>query len=158
MANPNQNNGPGGQQNNRPPVTQSVAPKGENVTYVPGEGDPASIRWRGLTFHANIPLLITDEFHLLAAKGNKFFKVGEFKPGDAVPVEETGLPKTSDQYRAHCVAWLKKVETTDELNRRWEGEEMLRRDCGVGTDDYDYLSSLLTPKRAELKKRDLEMH
>lgn len=128
----------------------------EQITYRPiHDGDPAKVTWMGLVFHANVPKTITNPKLIDAAKGNKWFKVGEFDPKtDGVPVEETGLPKTPEQYRAHVIAWLKRMESVDALDTKWAGEETLRIECGVGTDDIEYLAGFVDPARHELRKRD----
>ncbi len=132
------------------------AEAGEMVTYLPQEGDPPSTKWRGIVFHANVPKRITDASHLAAARLNRFFKVGAFDPEvDRVPTEYEKAPKTSEQYRAHCIAWLPKMSSVDQLDTKWASEETLRMDCDVGTDDIDYLQHLIAPKRAELKKAGL---
>lgn len=141
---------------NRPaqPVEQT-APVGEDVTYIPGPEDPSQVQWAGHHFHANIPKRVTNVDLIARARGNKFFKVGTFKPGDAVKVEETPDPKTPEQYRAHAVAWVKTMQSVDQLDRKWAAEETLRMTCGVGLDDIEYLMNLIEPIRSELRKRDM---
>lgn len=130
---------------------------GDHVTYRPGPEDPPIVKWSGHTFHANVPKFVEHPELLEKARQNKFFKVGAFGPGDAVETrEETGLPKTPEQYRAHAVAWLKTTQSVEELDQTWRKEETLRHDCGVGSDDIDLLNGLIDPLRAELRKRDLE--
>lgn len=125
----------------------------EMVTYRPGPEGPASIKWRGKMFHANTPVALTDADHIEAARANKYFKVGEFTTADAVPTtNEPPMPKTSEQYRAHFVAWLSRMASVGEYDARWIGEEPLRQACGVGTDDFDWMQSLAAPKIAELRK------
>jgi len=128
----------------------------EHVTYLPSEGDPIKTTWMGITFHANVPKEVTNQALIAKAKQNRFFKVGDFNPArDRVSVENTPLPKTSEQYRAHAVAWIKTVESVDDLDTRWQSEETLRMHCGVGTDDIEWLQDFLGPKRHELKRRGL---
>ena len=136
----------------------------EQLTYLPGEGDNASTKWAGITFHANKPKTLeahaegTPQQRLMhqiieAARKNKFFHVGEFDPANAVDAHETTvLPKTSDQYRAHVVGWLPKMASEGELDAKWISEESLRGACGVGSDDLDWLGALIAPKRHELRK------
>jgi len=127
----------------------------EQITYLPAEGDPNSVKWLGHTFHANVPKTVTNATLIEKAKGNKFFKVGDFDPAkDAVKVEETPEPKTPEQYRAHAVAWIKRAKSVDELDLKWQSEETLRMSSGAGSDDVEYLMSLLGPKRAELRKAE----
>lgn len=130
--------------------------KGDFITYTPGPHDPTSVKWAGITFHANVPKMVNDADHLERARSNKFFKVGEFTAADAVATrDEAPSPKTSDQYRAHAVAWFKTMQSVDDLDRKWQAEETLRMSCGVGMDDIEYLAGLSGPLRAELRKRDM---
>lgn len=130
-----------------------AAAVGESVTYLPKDGDPAKVKWGGRMFHANVPLKISDPVLLDKARKNKWFHVGEGAPH--VEVEETSEPKTPEQYVAHCVAWLKALEPEGgerALDDRWAAEESLRMSCGVGTSDLDYLATLISPKRGELRR------
>lgn len=70
----------------------------------------------------------------------------EFIPGKHVP-------ESSQEYRAHLVHWLKACNEAGTLANRWSKEERLRIACGVGTDDYDYLASLINPRYADLRKQ-----
>lgn len=141
---------------NGKPTPAAPAKKSEQVTYVPGPEDPVSVQWAGHIFHANVPKAVENAEVIASARLNKFFKVGEFKPGDAVPTrDEPQEPKTPEQYRAHAIAWLKTMQTVNQLDEKWQGEETLRMKCGVGTDDIELLMGLFQPKRAELRKRDM---
>lgn len=132
-----------------------VTPAGEDITYLPGPEDPPQIKWGGHHFNANVPKRVTNQDMIKMARGNKYFKVGAFKPSDAVPTrEEPEAPKTPEQYRAHAIAWLKTMQSVDQLDRKWAAEETLRMSCEVGFDDVEYLMSLMGPVRAELRKRD----
>lgn len=137
-----------------PPESEAVS---ETVTYLPGPEDPPQVKWAGYIFRANTPRTVTNAELIEKARGNKHFKVGAFDPSrDGVEaMEQSPGPKTSDQYRAHAVAWLKKMESVDELDRKWASEEVLRIDCEVGADDIDFLRDLFNPKRAELRKREM---
>lgn len=148
----------------RPPVTMSKpqsaddgAPamfgETESVTYLPREGDPPKVTWGGKTFHANVAVPVNDRAMIAKARSNPCFHVGENAPH--VKVEETGDPKTPEQYRAHVAAWLPKVSSTAQLDARWAAEEELRIACGVGGEDFDLLGALMGPRRAELKKADV---
>ena len=140
----------------------------EQVTYLPGEGDPASVKWGGITFHANRPKEIEAHaegspsqrgMHQLIenARKNKFFHVGEFDAANAVEARESAsLPKTSDQYRAHVIGWLSKMSSEGELDAKWISEESMRGACGVGSDDLEWLGEKIAPKRFELRKAGLD--
>lgn len=132
-----------------------VARQPQDVTYVPGPSDPASVTWRGQVFYANTPKTISDPAHLDAAAGNRFFKVGVFDRNEASQVQAPDMPKTSEQYRAHVIRWLTRVGTVGELTQRWEVEEPLRIACDVGTDDIEFLMGLIGPKREELRKVEM---
>ena len=128
----------------------------EQITYLPGEEDPPKVLWNGITFYANMPRAVSDPRMIEQARANPFFHVGAFDP-DKHSVKlraQTKEPKTPEQYRAHAVAWLNKVESVADLDARWAREEVLRIQCGVGADDLDFLSHLFRPKRGELEKRD----
>ena len=137
-----------------PAETEAVS---ETVTYLPGPEGPASTKWMGHVFHANAPKTVTNALLIEKARTNRHFKVGAFDPAkDTVEtVEAAPGPKTSDQYRAHAVAWLKKMQSVDDLDRKWASEEVLRIKCEVGTDDIDFLRDLFEPYRAELRKREM---
>lgn len=129
----------------------------EQVTYVPGPEGPMETKWMGIVFRANAPKMVTKRALIEAAKKNPFFKVGPFDPRtDVYREHEPAPPKTSREYRAHCVRWLLKTDSLDELAERWRDEAQLRADCEVGSDDLDYLSSLFDPKIADLIRREDE--
>lgn len=137
--------------------TEAAEKVSEQVTYLPGDGDPSQTKWHGLVFHANIPKTVTNPILIEQARTNKHFHVGPFDPAkQGVPThEEVVLPKTPEQYRAWFAAWLKTMSSVDEMDQRWMKEEVLRESCGVGSDDLEYMTSLYQPKRAELRKLDL---
>jgi hypothetical protein len=129
------------------------APKGEQVTYIPRDGDPPKTKWRGIVFHANVPKTITDVEHIDAARNSKFFHVGAFDPSKdstAAIDEPEGQPKNATQYRAHVVAWLKKTGDINQFVANWKSDLPLQQFCEVGTDDFNYLGTLLRPKMHEL--------
>jgi hypothetical protein len=165
--------GPGRPPKSAEPEVQLGAAVSETITYVPGEGDPATVKWGGIVFEANKPQTInghtgdplkkecTRQERLNAdvierARKNKFFRIGAFDPRkDSVKVEPTEGPQNSAQYRQHAVTWFANVKSVEELDSKWIGEEPLRKECEVGGDDIDYLMSVFTPKRAELRKREM---
>ena len=78
-------------------------------------------------------------------------------PSGDVGFEPVEGPQNSAQYRLHATQWLKSVNSVEELDSKWIGEEPLRKECEVGGDDIEYLMSLFTPKRAEMRKRGKEI-
>lgn len=135
----------------------------ETVTYVPGEGDPSSVKWCGHTFHANVPKEITGHaegtaseklnHHLIErARENPSFKVA----GSRVKRDASALPKTAEEYRAYMIAWLKGpgIEHVDQLIARFARDRELQAVCEVGSDDFSFLSTLFMPKLHELAKAD----
>lgn len=122
------------------------------ITYIPGREDPVSVVWNKLTFEANKPREVSDERIIAKAKNNSWFRVeGEkraakgFDPG-------TDTPTNSSQYRAFAITWFKLVNTSADLAKRWSDEEALRAECGVGTDDLEYIARYYDPRLEELKK------
>ena len=80
-----------------PEAPAPEAPKTEQVTYTPGPDDPTSVKWHGYTFHANVPKAVANADLVERARGNKFFKVGEFTESDVVTTrEEPPAPKTAE--------------------------------------------------------------
>ena len=139
--------GPGRPRTVRPDEPED---EGEDVTYTPGPDDPAITKWRGHEFRANVPVRIRDEDHIKAARGNRFFRVGnEIK--DEILI---GPPKTSDQYRAHVVAWMKDVTTVDQLVTKWAADRNLRTACEVGRDDVMWLGRLFEPKLHQMRMQE----
>lgn len=130
------------QPNDAPPAAPTEEFEGEDLTYVPGSDDPPTCKWRGREFRANVPMRIKDKSLIEAARVNRFFRVGGAgpEPGDNDP------PKTAVQYRAHVVAWMKAVNTVDDLVVKWSEDRDMRRVCEVGHDDIDWLGRLFEPK------------
>lgn len=140
----------------------------EQITYVPGEDDPPSVKWAGHVFHANVPKPVEYVEHgdpdakphpnkllIERAKGNPFFRVGSFDQTQARTVIAgfVGEPKTPEQYRAHLVTWLKKTVDIQDLVQRWVSESRLREMCEVGSDDYAWLGTMFLPKMYDLARQ-----
>jgi hypothetical protein len=145
--------------------TESLLPEPvtETITYVPGNGDPTSIKWCGHTFHANVPKEITGHasgaerdrlnMHLIErARENKSFQVGNARPKRDVITE----PKTAEEYRAYVVGWLKETPFAhaDDLIRRFAKDRELQAACEVGSDDFSWIATLFMPKLHELARAD----
>jgi hypothetical protein len=136
---------------NASPSPKPPAPakeKGEMVTYTPGPGDPPTAKWRGVEFKANVPIRVTNAAHVDAARGNRFFHVGEGAPEGAGPRE---LPKNAMEYRAHVVDWMERVHSIDDIAVAWSADRSLRERCEVGQDDISFLGTLVEPKLKQMR-------
>lgn len=129
-----------------PQPEKPVQFQGEQVTYLPAEGDPAHTKWRGYEFKANVPVLVKDKELVEKAKTNQFFKVGNTPPSTQSQMTK---PATVDQYKAWVIAWLKQCMTVDDLARHWAVDQSLRIACevgGPGSPHLRYLGTLIEPK------------
>lgn len=133
------------------------------ITYLPVEGDPVTVKWCGVTFHANVPVELTgnpegtkreqlNAWMIESAKGNKYYAVGDApRPRATKPAQ----PTTPEEYRAYMVDWLRgRFEHVDDLIARFAKDRELQVMCEVGTDDFAYLGSLFLPKLHDLAKAD----
>ena len=126
------------------------APKpepGEDVVYLPGDGDPAKLIWRGIEFLANVAQRVLDPDHIEAARGNRYFRVGNEGPKEN-PNEG---PKDSMDYRGYVLEWMKSVSTIEDLVKHWAADRNLRVKCEVGEDDIRYLGTLIEPKLRQMR-------
>lgn len=153
------------------------------VTYIPRDPtDPAMMIWNGVKFPANVPVELDPKLHgykvplpkktldaatgrtltehvetwvsmIDQAKGNLSFQVEGEAPVAARKPGRPRTPRTSEDYRSYCLAWVAATEDFQDLEERWKEEEALRERCEVGHDDLSYLSPFLEAKRHELKKQ-----
>lgn len=125
------------------------------VTYKPQPGDPSEVKWNGHIFHANVPRPVIDDGNphgmVALAKGNMCFEV---EGHDKKAAPDPGAPKTPEEYRVYAINWFKKARSADEFEQRWDDEEEMREEAGVGTDDVEWLNSIGGPILADLKKAD----
>lgn len=134
----------------------------ETITYLAGNGDPASVIWCGHTFHANVPKEITGHpegtkaeqlnHHLIeSARNNKTFSVG----GRTRKRDARAIPQSAEEYRGYFVDWLNDdYRSANDLIARFARDRELQTACEVGSDDYAWLGSLFMPKLHELAKAD----
>ena len=125
--------------------------EGEHVTYWPGHGDPHTVKWRGIEFKAGQPKKLRHAEHIEAARGNRYFHVGD---GDAPEVNPNLGPTDANGYRAHVVRWLDDMVTVEELIAKWAGEREMRDRCGTGDDDIRFLGPLVEPKLREMRRKE----
>jgi hypothetical protein len=134
----------------------------ETITYVPGHLDPPQIKWCGQTFHANVPKEILGDSagsqqerlnHGLieAARGNRHFTVG----GAKKKRDAGSLPTNDEEYRAYVVKWLQDpFEHVEDMIARLARDRDLWQMCEVGSNDFEYISTLFMPKLYELARGD----
>lgn len=133
-----------------PMLGQSEQAQSEQITYIPGPGDPLTVTWRGHKFTAHVPKPINNPEMIEQARGNRHFKVGAFNAATDTYRDEVKEPRTAEAYRAWAVHWLNSVASVDEMCVRWANEAKMRERLEVGHDDFKYLSSLFQPKLDEL--------
>lgn len=119
----------------------------EDVTYIPKEGDPLSVKWRGVEFKANVAIRVTRGDLLDAARANRFFRVGS----EPVANDPTAPPKTAMEYRGYVVGWINGCTTVEQVAAHWAADRQLRVTCEVGQDDVSYLGTLVEPKLRQLR-------
>lgn len=131
------------------PQQAKVTEAAPRVTYLPGDGDPAVTKYRGITFKAHQPTEVTKEI-VDAVRGNRFFQIGD----EPVQQAATDLPKTHEQYRAWVINWMKDVSTVRDLIRHWTEDQSLRHTCEVGSDDMNYLGTIIAPKVEGMRRSE----
>lgn len=137
----------------------------ETITYIPGNGDPAAVKWGGHTFHANVPKEIKGNADgsereqlnaqlIESARTNPVFRLGSEK--GPRKILRGGTPKTADEYKRYFVGWLAdtRIESASDLIARFAKDRELQAACEVGTDDYAYIRDLFMPRLSDLAKAD----
>jgi len=129
---------------------EAAATAAVDVTYVPKDGDAATVVWNRIKFVANVPTPVKDAEIVEKAKANPWFTVAGFeKKAVAKPAV-----KDAEAYRAHAIAWINAAKTSQELLDTWAAEAEMREEFGVGSDDIDFLNAIYEPKLADLKKAE----
>jgi hypothetical protein len=154
------------------------------VTYTPRDpSSPAEMVWNGVKFRAHVPVelnpvkhsyfipivkkwvdpltqrtmsLATEERVLMVdvARGNADFVVEGSEPTVAPKAGKAKPPKTSEEYRAHAVAWINAAQSIDDLER-WNDEEQMRETCGCGEDDERFLQPMFDAKFKQLSAAEV---
>lgn len=136
------------------PADDSKSKRLPKITYSP-EGDaPIETMWNRHRFRANIPITVKDVQNGLTAaemvaiaRNNPHFSVEGFEKAKSV----SPIPDSPERYRAYAVGWIRISNSSDEMLRRWKAEAELREECGVGSDDVEYLQTIFTPRLSLLK-------
>lgn len=128
-----------------------TVPTKADVTYIPQhKDDPSEVIWHKILFRANVPKVgITNQQLLRSAMTNTHFEVNGKKKEKVKP----GAPETAEGYRLHAITWINAAETHHALVKQWEGEQEMRDEIGVGTDDLDYILPQYNARFAKLKKQ-----
>ena len=127
---------------------ETIQEPGELVTYLPNDGDPTKTKWRGIEFHANIPVRITDESHIASARGNPSFRVGNDGPTE----NPNHPPRNAMEYRGHVLKWVKDLDQVEHVVQHWAKDRILRAALEVGEDDIQFLGTIIEPKLSALRK------
>jgi len=148
----------------------------DEITYHPGEGDPARTKWNGLEFKAYVPVKVSAK-HTVAvpireeikqpdgsiitraverripmlelARQNHKFSVN----GEAPFMHKMGaarVPTTPDEYRGYAISWIAASTAASAMDARWEAEETLREKCGVEDTDIAYLRPFFEARREQV--------
>jgi hypothetical protein len=130
---------------------EEMKAKKSTAAYTPRvDGDPAVTIFRGIRFRANVPVDVPDTVADVL-KTNPWFAVNGKKPVD---MAASGRPKTDIEYRRWFSVWITKVRSSEELIARWKAEEELRGECGVGTDDLDFMAPIYNATLETLQKQE----
>jgi len=149
----------------------------DDITYIPGEGDPAKVKWNGLEFKAHIPIKVSRSHTVLVplpvevtapdgsrltrhvekrvpmvelAKNNPSFSVNGETP-IARKMGTQRVPTNSDEDRGYCIAWIAASTAASAMNARWEAEAELRAKCGCDDRDIAYLMPFFHARLEETK-------
>lgn len=145
----------------------------DEITYIPGEGDPARTEWNGLKFIAHIPTKVSKKHCVLVpmpttvtmpdgtvqtrhvekripmaeiAKGNPTMMVNG-QVADKPAAAKARLPEDPDQYRGYALRWIAASTEASAMQVRWDAEQALRDRCGVNDSDIAYIVPFFEAKR-----------
>jgi hypothetical protein len=137
--------------------------------------DPIEMSMGGIMFHANVPKDVADTVTVLQlitetretaegevrSKGreqkvplykvlehNPWFEIDGVKPPRPQPATAR-VPDTSDEYRGYAIAWIATSTSAATMDKRWSGEDMLRRKCGISASDLAYIMPFFDARREE---------
>jgi hypothetical protein len=154
------------------PRESEVARDYDEITYFPGEGDPARTDWNGLKFVAHIPTKVSKKHTVLVpmpttvtmpdgtiqtrhvekrvpmvelAKDNPYFMVNGKQADKPLPAK-IRLPDGPDEYRGYALRWIAGSTESSAMQVRWDAEAALRERCGVNDSDIAYIMPFFEAK------------
>jgi len=89
-------------------------------------------------------------------KGNPWFEVDGIQIERKLP--HAKLPDDADGYRGYAINWISTSMSADSMDKRWAGEEGLRRRCGVSATELAYLRPFFESRRFECAELDRTRH
>ena len=140
-------------------------PVTETLTYLPGEGDPSTVKWGGHVFRANVAKEITGDASgseqekinhsmIVSARNNHphFSIAGERRPRKV----RNPVPTNAEEYRRYFVSWLNDpgMISAEAMISRFAKDRELQAACEVGADDFAYIRDLFMPKLSDLARAD----
>lgn len=127
-----------------------AVPAKAEITYMPQhKDDPSEVMWWRHVFRANTPRVINDKRIIESALNNPWFLVN----GNRKEKPVLGEPTTPEAYRLHAVTWIEGCKSHHELEQKWEREEPMRQEIGVGSDDLDYILPRFNKRFSILKQQ-----
>jgi hypothetical protein len=80
--------------------------------------------------------------------GNPWFEINGVKPERQKPATSR-VPTSPDEWRGYAIAWIAASTNSVTMDKRWLGEDSLRRACGVSADDMAYVMPFFEARRDE---------
>lgn len=149
----------------------------DEITYIPGEGDPIRTKWNGFEFRAHLPVQVPHKATVLVpmplemtaadgsritrhvekrvpmadlARGNPAFSVNGETPAKR-RLGTARVPTNSDEYRGYCISWIAASTKPADMDARWEAEQELREVCGCDDNDIAYLRPFFEARHEQTK-------
>lgn len=144
------------------------------VTYIPGDGDPHTVKWAGITFKGHMPVTVPlthsisvpiRKEHVLAdgtvqsrnvetqvslvslAKTNPSFIVDGEQAQKKAGTART--PTDDKEYRGYAISWIAASNSAKEMDTRWAGEGPLREACGIESKDLAYILPFFEARKSQ---------
>lgn len=144
---------------------ENSGPLTDTLTYLPGEGDPATVKWGGHVFRANVgkeikgdpdgtPQEQVNHQIIVSARNNHphFSVAGQKGPRK----QRNPVPTNAEEYRRYFVGWLNdpSIVSAEIMIERFAKDRELQSRCEVGTDDFAFIRDLFMPKLSDLARAD----